>query len=586
MRLIELAANQASFRTVRFNETGLTLVVGRKSDPTDTSREHSTNGVGKSLLLYLVSFCLGSKVNKELKEKLPEWEFTLTFDMDGSHHKVTRSTENQNVVTLDGDTVPLKRYTDEFLGRELFSLGEPRVKYLTFRSLIGLFLRVGKPAYMAEDQVSAGETPFVKQLRACYLLGLDEKLADTKRELKEVLDGLEKLRKRFKSDNLLRDYFQGERDVELELHDLDEEIETLQRQAAQFRVADNYEQIAADAEETRRVWQRARNELNSLQSSQRQIEASLAEQPDVSVDDVRQLYEAAQVELPEAVQRRLDEVTEFHQELVASRSRRLTAEKHSIERRIEELKIEIESLDEKKDQYYQFLGTHGALQEYETLHNKLSDCQRRADRLRQFQRIEQECQERSQQTKLQMIQENIRATEFLKAAKPLTEEISERFRSMARRMWPNHTCGLVVHNNEGVNKTRFNIDARIQGDASDGIGETKIFCFDMTVLLGRKNHHLSFLMHDNRLYQGIDPRQCAELFEIADELCRASGCQYIASLNEDKLTAIRANMEYPLRFDPLFSQNIVLELTDDTDEGKLLGITVDLLYDSPKNRDE
>ncbi len=200
--------------------------------------------------------------------------------------------------------------------------------------------------------------------------------------------------------------------------------------------------------------------------------------------------------------------------------------------------------------------------------------------------MEQECQERSQQTKLQMSHENIRATEFLKAATPLTEEISERFRSMARRMWPNHTCGLVVHNNGGENKVRFDIDARIQGDASDGIGETKIFCFDMTVLLGRKNHSIPFLMHDNRLYQGIDPRQCAELFEIADELCRESGCQYIASLNEDKLTAIRANMEDPSRFDPLFTQNTVLELTDDTDEGKLLGITVDLLYDSPKNRDE
>jgi uncharacterized protein YydD (DUF2326 family) len=506
--------------------------------------------------------------------------------MDGKLCSVTRSTDNQNIVTLDGDTVSLKQYTDGFLGRRLFGLCEPRVKYLTFRSLIGLFLRVGKPAYMAEDQISDRETPYVKQLRACCLLGLDERLADAKRELKEELDRLKELRKQFKADSLLREYLQGDRDVDLELLDLEEEIGVLQRQATQFQVADNYEQIAADAEETRRLWQRARNEMNSLQSSQRQIEASLVEQPDISVDDVHQMYETVQVELPETVRRQLDEVTAFHKELIESRSRRLISEKHTIERQIEELKDKIKHLDEKKDQYYQFLGTHGALQEYETLHNRLSDCQRRADRLREFRRMEQECQERSQQTKLQMSHENIRATEFLRVAKPLTEEISERFRSMARRMWPNHTCGLVVHNNEGENKVRFDIDARIQGDASDGIGETKIFCFDMTVLLGRKNHSMSFLMHDNRLYQGIDPRQCAELFEIADELCRESGCQYIASLNEDKLTAIRGNMEDPSRFDPLFSQNTVLELTDDKDEGKLLGITVDLLYDSPKSRDE
>jgi uncharacterized protein YydD (DUF2326 family) len=586
MRLIELTANNASFRTVRFNETGLTLVVGKKSDPTDTSREHSTNGVGKSLLLYLVSFCLGSKANKALHQKLPAWEFTLKFELDGNRHTVTRSTGTQNSVTLDGDAVSLTQYTEDFLGKQLFGLSEPRMKYLTFRSLIGLFLRVGKPAYMAEDQISDRETPFARQLRACYLLGLDEKLANKKRELKEELDRLEKLRKQFETDTVLRDYLQGDRNIDLELRDLLEQIDTLQRQAAQFQVADNYEQIAADAEETRRIWQRSRNSLNSLQSSQRQIEASLAEQPDVSVDDVREMYERAQVQLPEAVRKRLDEVTAFHQELVESRSRRLIREKHDIERRIEELTVEISHLDEKKDKYYKFLGTHGALQEYEALHNRLSDCQRRADRLREFQRMEEDCQRRSQQTKLQMSQENIRATEFLTAAKPLTDEINDRFRSMARRMWPNHTCGLVMHNNEGENKVRFDIDSRIQGDASDGIGESKIFCFDMTVLLGRKNHNMRFLMHDNRLYQGVDPRQCAELFEIADELCRASGCQYIASLNEDKLTAIRANMEDPLRFDPLFRQNTVLELTDDADEGKLLGITVDLQYDNPMNREE
>lgn len=585
MRLIELSANQETFRTVRFNETGLTLVVGRKSDPADTSREHSTNGVGKSLLLYLVSFCLGSKANSELKDKLPDWEFTLAFEMDGERHAVTRSTETQNAVTLDGERLTLTQYTDEVLGRQLFSLGQPRMKFLTFRSLIGLFLRVGKPAYMAEDQIAHRETDYQKQLRGCYLLGLDETLADKKRELKEELDHLERLRKQFKTDTLLKDYFQGDRDVALELDDLDEQIETLQGQASDFQVAENYEQVAAEAEETRRKWQRARNELNSLESSLRQIEASLTEQPDVTTDDVRRVYETAQVDLPEAVQRRLDEVTAFHNDLVESRSRRLTSEKHNIERRIEGLRTEIAALDEKKDLYYQFLGSHGALQEYEALHNRLTDCKRRADRLHEFQRMEQDCQERSQQNKLQMSQENIRATEFLKAATTLTDEINDRFRSMARRIWPKHICGLVVHNNEGENKVRFDIDARIQGDASDGIGETKIFCFDMTVLLGRMNHKMQFVMHDSRLYHGIDPRQRAELFRIADELSREHGCQYIASLNDDNLTAMQEIMD-PSEFDSVFSSHTVLELTDDSDEGKLLGITVDLLYDNPKNREE
>lgn len=108
----------------------------------------------------------------------------------------------------------------------------------------------------------------------------------------------------------------------------------------------------------------------------------------------------------------------------------------------------------------------------------------------------------------------------------------------------------------------------------------------MSVLLGRKNHKMQFVMHDNRLYHGIDPRQRAELFRIADELSRKHGCQYIATLNEDNLTAMRDIMEDPKEYASVFTSNTVLELTDDSDEGKLLGITVDLLYDNPKSRDE
>lgn len=584
MRLIELSANKDTFRTVRFNETGLTLIVGKRTNPADISREHSTNGVGKSLLLYLVSFCLGSKVNPEMEDKLAGWSFTLMFEIDGSKHTVTRSTDSQKTVTFDNEVVSLPKFTDDILGRQVFGLREPRTKFLTFRSLIGLFLRLGKTAYISEEQTASGEKPYTRQLRNTYLLGLDTSLADRKRELREEHDRLMSIRTQFKKDSLLRDYFHGDRDVALELADLDDKIEKLQVQAADFQVAENYEQITAEADVTRRAWQQLKNELNFLQSSIRQIEASLTEQPDISTEIVRQMYESAQIVFPASVQKQLDEVTAFHSELVESRFRRLTSEKHRIERQIEQVTRDIQRLDEKKDEYYRFLGTHGALKEYEALHNNLSGSKRRADQLRDFQRLEQECKERTQQNKLEMSQENIRATEYLKSASTLTDEINERFRGMARRIWPNHTCGLIVRNNEGENQIRFNIDARIQGDASDGISETKIFCFDMAVLLGQMNHGMHFIMHDNRLYHGIDPRQRAELFRIADELTTVHQCQYIASINEDNLTAMREIMEAK-EFDSVFHANTILELTDDSDKGKLLGVTVDLLYENPKSRD-
>ena len=49
MRLIELTANQASFRPIRFNRKGLTLIVGRHREAKKTDLKKTYNGVGKSL---------------------------------------------------------------------------------------------------------------------------------------------------------------------------------------------------------------------------------------------------------------------------------------------------------------------------------------------------------------------------------------------------------------------------------------------------------------------------------------------------------------------------------------------------------
>lgn len=575
MRLLELTSNHGSFRSVRFHPKGLSLIVGRKQNPDDHDREHSFNGVGKSLLLYLVDFCLGSKENAELSEKLPGWEFTLSFEANSQTYVVSRSTDNQRQVLVNEETQPLNKFT-EALGKDLFGLAKP-VKYLTYRSLISQFIRQGKAAYMAHDQTKDQERQYAKQVRTSYLLGLDENLVDKKRELREEHERLDKLRKNFKNDTLLRDYFYGDRDAKLELKDLEEEIQRLESEKDSFRVAENYSEMVVQAEETRRQWRAKRNALHLMEGSLQQIARSLKQQPDVRADQVETIYAAAKRDLPDMVRRQLSEVSNFHEELIESRTRRLTAEKHRIERRIDELKPELQDLERRKDEFVEFLGSHGALDEYEALLQRLAEKKRQAERLTEYKKLEEEYRKRANENKLDMSRENVRTGEYLDAAQSLTEEISDRFRTMARRIYPGKTSGLKIQSNDGNNLLRFDIEPRIQADASDGIAETKLFCFDMTVLLGRRNHRMDFLMHDSRLYPNIDPRQRVELFRIAYEYSQKHDFQYIASLNQDNLESMAGEISEE-EFKKLFGDNIVLELTDDSDSGKLLGISVDLDY--------
>jgi len=242
--------------------------------------------------------------------------------------------------------------------------------------------------------------------------------------------------------------------------------------------------------------------------------------------------------------------------------------------------------DKEKDNYYKFLGSHGELVEYQALVNSLNVAERQAEKFTEFDEMDKKRKERTRQCKLEMQEENIRASEALEASAEYIDEVLDIFHDMAQRIWPDKESGLLIKNNEGQNLIRFDIDARIEADASDGVGETKIFCFDMTVLSLQKNHAMRFLAHDNRLFPGIDPRQRTELFRIAQEYGEKFDFQYIAAINETDLETMRGEMNDEKEYETLFGNGTVLELTDESATGKLLGVTLDLRYQKPKAKDD
>jgi len=150
----------------------------------------------------------------------------------------------------------------------------------------------------------------------------------------------------------------------------------------------------------------------------------------------------------------------------------------------------------------------------------------------------------------------------------------EYFRVLAKRFYPEALAGITVHNNDGKNQLRYDIEAKIQSDASDAINSVKLFCYDLTLLMQGSNHAMNFVFHDSRLFSDIDEVHCDELFKIVrDRFPKSSDKQYIASINQNQLNALSP------RYQEFVKNNKVQELTDDSDSGKLLGVTVELEYD-------
>lgn len=91
MKLLSLRANQPSFHPVIFKD-GLNIVVGRQVTPHYENDGNTYNGVGKSLILHLIHFCLGSNKIESFSRNLSDWEFTLSFENDGQEYTAVRNT--------------------------------------------------------------------------------------------------------------------------------------------------------------------------------------------------------------------------------------------------------------------------------------------------------------------------------------------------------------------------------------------------------------------------------------------------------------------------------------------------------------
>ena len=575
MRLIELIANKPSFNTVTFNPVGLTLIVGKKQDNQNNNSQKTYNGVGKSLIIELVHFCLASDPI-EAFNKLTDWEFTLEFEANDQTYTSVRNTDNQKIILLNGEEYSCDKF-QKFFQNELFYIDE-KIGYLTFRSLLSRFVRRGKKNYISYNTHNPKETDYQKLINNSYLLGLDINRIQKKHELKKEFDEIEKLKKNIEKDSILREVLTSNPQIEINITDLEDNINLLSGKINNFEIAEDYKVIQDEADQIVFESRKIDNRIIIFENAINSINQSLEIKPDLAKEKIINLYEEANISMPELVIKKISEVEEFHNKLLNNRVKRLLGEKAKIEKIIMSLTQTRKNLEQSINKKLKYLNKHGALDEYTALNEKLNELKMDLSNLKRYEEVLENYNCRISEIKIAFEQENLNTTKYLKQAKSITESNMEIFRNLSRNFYDDKPGGIEVSNNEGENQTRFNISAHLKDDSSDGINEVKMFCFDFTILQAKHNNKMEFVFHDSRLLANMDPRQRAILFKVASKQATALNLQYIISANQDALESIKNEITVN-EYEKIISENIILELTDESAETKLLGINVDLKYE-------
>jgi len=576
MQLISLTANKESFRPVHFkNEVGLNFIVAIQKNPESSDKGNTTNGVGKSLIVALIHFCLGSSKKDSLKKDLSGWSFLLTFKIGSETFKSERATDKQDIIVLNGQEISLTKFKNKFESL-LFDI-PAGTSELSFRSLLPFFIRPRKASYTDYDNPNAIKKDYQIQITNALLLGLDVLLVEEKFKLRKEKERIKNLVKELNQDELLKDFFNQKKDSTLEGQQVKEDILKLENDLKAFKVADDYYEINKDADKIKLEIEKANNRITLIDNQILSIEETRRISPDIKRENIEKIYKEASAVFNQESLKTLEDLEKFYKHLSTNREKRLLDKKNELLRSLKDLQNNIEQKKFELDSKLKYLDTHQALDIVLKLQDKLSDLKAKEDNIQRYDVLISKYQKSKIKTEKDFIASTEKTQYYLDDAKEVIKTTNNFFRELAKRFYPTATTGITIKNNDGDNQKRYNIDAKIDFDRSDGIGNIKIFCYDITILLKGFAHRVNCIFHDSRLLSDTDPRQIAELFKILNEFIQVSGKQYILSLNQNQLDEVKKYLterEYQM----IIQQNICLELKDELPEDKLLGIQVDMDY--------
>ena len=397
--------------------------------------------------------------------------------------------------------------------------------------------------------------------------GLNWEYAAQFQEIKEKERALKEL-KRATQEGLLEDVFtRSLGELEAAKITLAQEIKEIEDTLARFEVHPSYREIEREANVLTEKLHKIANERVIAQQMLLQYKKSISSEveEDIVFPWVQQMYAELGLIFPEQVSRRLEEVEEFHRQVLANRRNFLMGEIERLEAQIHDLERQEQELSIARAKLMRILETHRALDEFVSLNERLSLLKQKYEAIlhevEQWKRLSEEIRK----LKIQRLELVEKAQRDLEERAAIVERAITRFNANSEYLYSQP--GLLAID---VNENGYRFQVEIPRSSSQGIGRMKVFCYDLMLIqirAGLKDQP-GFLIHDSVIFDGVDERQVARSLELAAQEAEAKGFQYICTLNSDTVPWHLFSEEMK----EVFRQSIRLTLTDDSPQGSLLGI--------------
>ena len=574
-----LYSDLPSFKELELTE-GLNILLAEKSE--EATERHTRNRAGKSSVVEIVHFLLGSDAPKDSLFRMPElvdYEFGMELDLAGNRTSVERRGAKPSSVAVEGDFSEwlVKPQSENgrhwisntkwklVLGALMFGLEDYQESWTpTFRSMISYFARrersggLHAPAKQSERQAAADQ-----QVNLSYLLGLDWTIPLKWQDVRDRENGLKQLKKSLKKGSLGR-VIEKASTLKTQVVVAEDQVSRLKEQVAAFRVVDEYHDLEQEASRITADLAALADENTLDHRYISDLEGAMEGEIPPSPPDLERLYREVGVVLPDLVQRRFEDVQSFHESVIQNRRSYLQTELTAARGRIAERAEEQQRLDARRAEIMQIIKAGGALDHFTELQAEISRGEVELETLRQKYEAAEALESGATKLKMERARLQERLREDYAEQRSVVNKAILTFQRISSALYEDSKAGSLTLTPTD-NGPKFGIE--IQGAKSRGVNNMQIFCFDMmlTLLSLERGRSPGFLIHDSHLFDGVDERQVGTALALGARLAEEHGFQYIVSLNTDDVPT-----EVPEGFS-IEDHTLPVRLSDSTEDGGLFG---------------
>lgn len=539
-------------------KAGLNFVIGESSgDDYNDKERNKMNGVGKSLLIEMVDYCLLADLKRSRLNRLPLdliddrtdfcldleavqadeiFEITVKRNRMKSGALVTIITNGEAVEHEDLTTA--RKYLEQFFVLQL-SPSAP-----SLRSLLSILIKTENYLYDGlfytdSDSKRYNYSELIKP--HMYLFGVDvellDKVKDAKNELKNVKDIIASVRRDFKLLNVT------EKDVKSHINDLQDKVESMNLSINNLEPSEAIEQRKTELASIQ-------HELNELSTDKASKElmlekiGSLPKATNPNIEQIRFVYNSYKEGLGDMVAESFETVYAFRQEVERYQQQLVVDKEKEVRKQIDSINATARELRSRASAIYKILNAKEKLDDLMQAIELQQSSRRELDLMATKYELYKEKQNRKQEIERILLGYfdalDVQIFELQKTVNSFESDLKELHEAIAG----NKKCQFELIVDKDSEKY-IQANYRINLDGSAGINRLGTFMYDFLLMTNKYTsvRHPGLLIHDN-IFPMTSRDDVVKALNYVADAETAYNFQYIVTLNKDEIEARADELDF------------------------------------------